>query len=178
MALYMGPSSSFGFSNSPLQGGQPPRVQGQPVQNMPSPVASQTLPTGPAPVPTAPTLGKNVLGAGAVRATGPSKGYDPAYLQNLATSIGGLFSNSQQGGNVMRINPLGDLKEISPGSGIGGTDPTQGIPLTWLQQALNGGGFSFGQPETPNTPAKPKTPVIAGSGGGGRTGSGRLKSEL
>lgn len=177
MALYMGPSSNFGFGSSPLQGGQPPRAV-LPTQGMPSPIASKTVPGPLPPLPGSDAAAQtppNVLGAGAVRASGPSQGYDASYLQNLATAIGGLFSNSKQGGNVMNINPLGDLSEISPNSGIGGNAPTQGLPLTWLQRALNGGGFSFTQPAqkptTPSHPVRPRPP-IGRTGGYGRIGGG------
>jgi hypothetical protein len=121
---------------------------------------TQPIDTGSAP---APASGPpNVAGPGAIRPTGPSGGYDPAYLQNLATSIGSLFA--RPGGNLS-FNPLGNLSEISPSSGIGGTAPTAGEPLTWLQQALNGLAFMF-QPSVSST----QTP--AGNGGGGGTGNG------
>jgi hypothetical protein len=106
----------------------------------------------------------NVLGAQAVRATGDPKGYDPSYLQNLATAIGGLFSRPQ--GNLS-LNPLGNLSEISPPSGMGGNAPLPGLPSTWLQDALNGLGFSFGTPTFSTT-----TPGGINSGGGGDSGGG------
>jgi hypothetical protein len=99
--------------------------------------------TPPAAGPTPP----NVLSPMAVRASGPSQGFDPGYLQNLATAIGGLFSNQKQGGNVMNVNPMGNLSDISPNSNVGGNSPTLGLPQTWLQQALSGGGFAY--PGTP-----------------------------
>lgn len=177
MALYMGQSNPLGFGGgTPLQGGNPPRAI-QPTQGMPSPIARKTVGPGtalpPLPGSDAAMAPPNVLGAEAVRATGPSQGYDSSYLQNLATAIGGLFSNSKQGGNVMNINPLGDLSEISPNSGMEGNAPTQGLPLTWLQKALNGGGFSFAQPSqkpaTPHGPVRPRPPIdrSGGSGSGG-----------
>jgi hypothetical protein len=164
MALYMGPSSNFGYGGAPAMGGQPPRAPGigvQPTQQFSSPVASKTVPTGgaSAAAPTRP-LPPNVLGPEAVRSSAPSgslNSYDAPYLQNLASAIGGLFTN-RQGGNTMNLNPLGNLSEISPGSGIGGNAPTQGLPLTWLQQALNGGGFSTPQPAAPTV--KPKAPQV------------------
>lgn len=103
--------------------------------------------------PTAPAAGP-VLGQQAVRPTGPSSGFDSQYLQNLATAIGGLFSNPQ-GGQATNFNPLGNLQEISPSSGIGGTAPTLGEPLTWLQKALTGGSFSY----APQTQAISGTPA-------------------
>ena len=114
------------------------------------------------PVPTPP----NVLPPGAVRPTGSAKGYDPSYLQNLATAIGGLFS--RPGGNL-NFNPLGNLSEISPPSGMGGTAPLPGLPSTWLQDALNGLGFSFGIPAYSTTGPGA---IGGGGGGGGNDGGG------
>jgi hypothetical protein len=108
----------------------------------------------------APTGQPNVLGAQSIRATGDPKGYDPSYLQNLATSIGALFARPQ--GN-MNFNPLGNLSEVSPPSGQMGNAPGFGEPLTWLQQALNGLGFSWALP----TPAPPDTSQNGSGGGGG-----------
>jgi hypothetical protein len=112
-----------------------------------------------------PAAGPNVLGAQAVRATGPSQGFDPAYLQNLATAIGGLFSGGKNG--VMNVDPLGNLSEISGSSGQEGNAPQAGLPMTWLQQALNGLGFNFAPQAT--TPTAPTVGSIGGarSGGGG-----------
>lgn len=137
--LYMG-RSMMGY---PPQTGIP-----QPGHETPQPAAAA-----------APIAPPNQLQSVATRASGPTKGYDPSYLQNLATSIGGLFSGNTQGG-VQNINPLGNLSEISPSSGIGGNAPTQGLPLTWLQQALNGGGFSSPAASTPVTTVKPKAPIV------------------
>jgi hypothetical protein len=119
-----------------------------------------------APVASTAALPGNVLPAQAVRAVGPTKGYDPAYLQNLATAIGGLFSN--RSGKPMNINPLGNLSEISPSSGMEGNAPLPSLPSTWLQDALNGLGFSF----TPKSSATPTRPVTSGGtdNGGGRGG--------
>ena len=150
MALYMGPSSNFGY-----QGGQPPRATwGTPTQPLNGGGASKTVATPPS----------NTLAAEAIRASGPSQGYDPNYLQNMASSIGSLFSNP--GGGTMNVNPLGNLSDISPPSQMEGNAPSPGLPLTWLQQALNGGGFSFAQPTT----VKPKAPTIGSTGGGGGGG--------
>jgi hypothetical protein len=109
----------------------------------------------------------SVLGAQTIRPTGPSQGYDPGYLQNLATSIGALFARPQ--GNLS-FNPLGNLSEVSPASGIGGTAPGLGAPLTWLQQALNGLGFSFGSPATAPPVTSGKS---VGDNGGADTGGKR-----
>jgi hypothetical protein len=127
MALYMGPSGG----NSPFWGGQPPQNPNGPF-----------TPAGPVPPP-------NVLAPDAVRATGPSQGFDAAYLQNLASSIGNLFARPQ--GNLS-FNPLGNLSDISSPSSMGGTTPSPGLPLTMLQNALNGLGFSY-------TPSAPPTPT-------------------
>lgn len=94
-----------------------------------------------------------VLGQQAVRPVGPSSGFDSQYLQNLATAIGGLFGN-QQGGQATNFNPLGNLQEISPSSGIGGTAPTLGEPMTWLQKALGGQPFSYA-PQTQSVSGTP-----------------------
>src|ERR1700688_1188340 len=143
MALYMGPSSNFGYQgDSGVQGGNPPRAMFG-AKPMNGGGQSQTVSTGPnaPPVQSAPP---NTLAAQAIRASGPSQGYDPNYLQNMASSIGSLFSSP--GGAQMNVNPLGNLSDISPPSQMEGNAPSQGLPPTWLQQALNGGGFQFGQP--------------------------------
>jgi hypothetical protein len=158
--LYMGRGGLDGLFGSvkpiitgPDQGATP---IGKPRQPIGKPIV--TGPYGTGGVPPAPTAPPgSVLPAQSVTASGPSKGYDPAFLQNLATSIGGLFARPQ--GNLS-FNPLGNLSEISPTSGIGGSAPTFGEPLTWLQQALNGLGFSW-QP-----PAPPTVPGIGSNGGG------------
>src|SRR5712664_393836 len=112
-----------------------------------------------------PALPPNVVGPQATRASGPSAGYDPSYLQNLSTFIGSLFAKPAGAGNVTSFNPLGNLNEVSPPSGQTGNAAGFGAPLTWLQQALNGGGFSFGAPASTATPARPiREPV--GRGGG------------
>jgi hypothetical protein len=106
----------------------------------------------------------SVLPSQAVRASGDSKGFDPAYLQNLATAIGGLFSGGKNG--VMNLNPLGNLSEISGPSGQEGNAPQAGLPMTWLQQALNGLGFNFAPP------APPTVGTIGNRGGAGSVGGG------
>jgi hypothetical protein len=124
----------------------------------------------PAATPAMPAPG-SVLGAQAIRPTGDAKGYDPSYLQNLATAIGGLFSRPQ--GNL-NFNPLGNLSEISPSSGIGGNAPLPGLPSTWLQDALNGLGFSFAPPAPP---ASTRPANRGGGNGGGGRGPGRMLNE-
>lgn len=109
-----------------------------------------------------PTPG-NPLGAQAVRATGPTSGFDPSYLQNLATSAGGLFSHAP---GQLAFNPLGNLGEISPGSGAQGNAPGYGLPQTWLQQALL--NQNFGIPQTPPATPKPQkinNPYFTATGG-------------
>lgn len=114
--------------------------------------------------------GPNVLGAQAVRPTGPSAGFDPSYLQNLATAIGGLFSRPQ--GNLS-FNPLGNLSEISPPTGFG-TAPVPGLPNTMLQDAINGLSFMFQPPAPPSTSGS----SFVGSGGGGGGDNGGRRSPL
>jgi hypothetical protein len=182
--LYMGPSSAFGGAfgamPGPAQNGTPPNggMRGM-VPGSPPTQGSTSTPAGKGlwgsqpittPQQTTPIQpwGANSIGPQAVRATGPSQGYDASYLQNLATAIGGLFSNPQ-GGNVMNVNPLGNLAEISPTSGQLGNAPQPGLPQTWLQQALAGLGFGY----TPSTPPNqsivnnpPRVGSIGGNGGG------------
>jgi len=161
-ALYMGPSSAFGgvFGKPPIKPPQPPIPIG-PQFDGGGKNPNDPLPTGPP---------GSVLGAQAIRASGPSKGFDASYLQNLATAIGGLFSGNKTG-NTTSFNPLGDLSEISGPSGMEGNAPSPGLPLTWLQQALNGLGFSFTSP-TP-MPAGPANPAGGDDGGDGNNRRGR-----
>jgi hypothetical protein len=175
--LYMGRGGLEGlFGNPSYSGvalGQPPMPGPQPTPPNPNP--PQPTPSAPpspmpgaAPVTPPPSLPPNVLSAQTIRPTGASQGYDPSYLQNLATSIGALFSRPQ--GNLS-FNPLGNLGEISPSSGIGGNAPGYGAPLTWLQDALNGLGFSFGPPAPP-VPTGLGTGIGGAGGGGGEGGRG------
>ncbi len=159
MALYMGPSSNFGYKGD-AGGGNPPRaIWGQPMNGAgQSKTVSTGAPASPAAAP------PNTLAAQAIRASGPSQGYDPNYLQNMASSIGSLFSSP--GGGTVNVNPLGDLSDISPPSQMEGNAPSPGLPLTWLQRALNGGGFSFAQPTTV-TPTAPTVGSVGSRGGGG-----------
>lgn len=171
--LYMGPSSSFAgafgkpgtprfnFGAPDVQiGANPDAPREGPVGNTPLVPQYSGLPAQTS-VPTKPG---NVLGPQAIRASGPSQGFDPSYLQNLATAIGGLFSGNRTG-NTTSFNPLGNLSEISGSSGMEGNAPQQGLPLTWLQQALNGLGFNW-QPSAPPAP-----PRIGGGGVGGGGGN-------
>ena len=169
MAMYMGSPNIMGFGG---QQQRPPYAPGRP-----QPIGPEPKPVGtPRPDPTQPGLPQpspaqppgNVLQPESVRATGPTQGFDPSYLQNLATAIGGLFSNKQQGGNTMNVNPLGNLSEISPPSGIGGNAPTLGEPMTWLQNAINGGGFAYNTPAASPTPVNGSPQVVAQQPNGGR----------
>jgi hypothetical protein len=190
------PPYSPGVLPGPAQSGTPPTggmpsgvggmVPGSPLTSAttnPSPIQGKYNPSTPiasTPPPQTPyqPWGANTLAPTAVRASGPSQGFDPAYLQNLATSIGGLFANNQ-GGNTMNINPLGNLGEISGPSGQMGNAPQQGLPQTWLQQALAGLGFGFTPQATTVTPTAPTVGSV-GNGGGGAGGprGGGIRAQL
>jgi hypothetical protein len=195
--MYLGNSSAFGnaFGKPPLPGppqtGTPPIGEPQPGQGMvpgapPTSATTNPVPgkfnpptpitSTPPPQPPYQPWGANTAAPTAVRPTGPTQGFDPSYLQNLATSIGGLFANNQ-GGNTMNINPLGNLGEISGPSGQMGNAPQQGLPQTWLQQALAGLGFNFGPPPPTATSVTPTAPTVGSVGGGGGAGRG-VRSQL
>jgi hypothetical protein len=144
-----------GGGGSQLQNPPPVAPTGHPI------TAGTVTPSGVSGVSSA-APGPNVLGARSVTASGPSQGYDPSYLQNLATSIGALFTGGNQQGNNTSFNPLGNLSEISPTSSMGGNAPQQGLPQSWLQQALNGLGFSFGTPQAASSIA-PVAPTVGGT---------------
>lgn len=113
---------------------------------------------------TVPASSPNVLGPQSIRPTGPSGGFDPQYLQNLATAIGGLFSRP---GGSLNFNPLGNLSDIkSPGLGVGNA-PLPGLPSTMLQDAINGLAFMFNQPSASTGGGSP-----SGGGGGDRNNNG------
>jgi len=142
-ALYLGNAGMMGTPNiSPTPAGPSPVKPGVEAQ-----------PSG---------IPPNQVQPIATRASGPSAGYDPSYLQNLASFIGSLFAGPSSG-NTTSFNPLGNLSEVSPPGGQTGNAAGAGAPMTWLQQALSGGGFGF----TP-TPA----PATAGSGVGVGSGFG------
>jgi len=168
--LYMGRGGMDGlFGGSPMPGPMPEfrPPSGSPARPVPQPPIRPGIET---PQPGSPaSIPPNVLPAQAVRPTGPSSGYDPSYLQNLATSIGGLFSRPK--GNLS-FNPLGDLSEISPASGQMGNAPLAGEPSTWLQDALNGIAFMF-KPPTPPVVHPPRPTGPFGGGGGNDGGGGR-----
>lgn len=144
MAMYMSSNPYAGMfgggsaPSNPLRPGQENPVQSAPPKATPTPPIRPGQ-ENPQPSSPAATQPPNVLGPGAVRPSGPSQGFDPQYLQNLATAIGGQFSRPQ--GNL-NFNPLGNLSDISGPSGL---------PSTWLQDALNGLGFAF-QPPAPAAP--------------------------
>ena len=162
--MYIGaaPTNPIGAIFSRQDGTPPTNIR---PEKAPPPTGGPTAPIFPAPKPIIPqpvkesplpaiwqSLPANALTAQAVRPSGPSQGYDPSYLQNLATSIGGLFSRPQ--GNLS-FNPLGNLNEVSPSSGMEGNAPLTGAPSTWLQDALNGLGFTYTAPA-------PKPPIRTG----------------
>lgn len=127
--------------------------------NMPS-----VIPPSPAPT----RSPGSVLPAQSLRASGPSQGFDPQYLQNLTTAIGGLFSRPQ--GNLS-FNPLGNLSDISsPGLGFGNA-PLPGLPSTMLQDAINGLAFMFNQPQASGGGGG--NPILGNNGDGGNRGGGR-----
>lgn len=145
-----GPSNPGGLAGSPRL---PMPFNGSPKV----PVSRFGQPPVPTPAPATPTPA-NTLPAQTVRPTGPSQGFDPGYLQNLATAIGGLFSRPQ--GNLS-FNPLGNLSDVaSPGLGFGNA-ALPGLPLTLLQDAINNLAFIFNQP-----------PASTGGGGGSTVGGG------
>lgn len=148
-AMYMGSGAMPGFpaSSAPTA----------PIRPVNEPAVGGNQPAPPPP--------PNQVGPIATRPSGSSGGYDASYLQNLAGFIGSLFSKPAGTGNVTSFNPLGNLNEVSPPSGEMGNAPGAGAPLTWLQQALNGGGFSFGSP-TPATGTTAQRGPAAGGGGG------------
>lgn len=168
--FYMGSPQGFGaqfgdagrtggWGSNPIQGGTP-GWGGMPTPTTPRPpirpgekppvAAPQAAPPG------------SVLGAQAIRATGPTQGFDASYLQNLATSIGGLFSRPQ--GNLS-FNPLGDLSDIKSMPTGFGNAPEAGLPSTMMQDALTGGGFSFKPPAPIPTKKPPRDPGEGGRGG-------------
>jgi hypothetical protein len=149
--MYIGGGGTNPISTifAPKDGNPPTNLQPQAAL----PVGTgRTNPLLPAPAKPQVVPPQSILGAEAVRPTGDAQGYDRSYLQNLATSIGGLFSRPQ--GNLS-FNPLGNLNEVSPSSGMEGNAPLPGAPSTWLQDALNGLGFTY-------TPPAPKPPVRTG----------------
>ena len=177
--MYMGRGGLdglFGNSSGPIT--HPVTNGAPPINRIGTPGVPGGGSVGPVPAPGGPFTGSgtsasppspppgSVLGAQGVRATGDPKGYDPSYLQNLATAIGGLFSHS---GN-MSLNPLGNLSEVSQPSGQIGNAPAPGAPMTWLQQALNGLGFSW-PPKPPNLPDVNRR--VGGNSGAGDNGRGR-----
>src|SRR5208282_1616924 len=85
------------------------------------------------------------------RPTGPSSGYDPAYLQNLVTYGAGQFQQPSGGFN---FNPT----QISsfPGAPTGGGNaPIAGMPNTLLGAAQGGQPFSWNAPSGQQTTAAP-----------------------
>lgn len=105
--------------------------------------------------------------AQAIRPIGDTKGYDPNYLQNLATYMGGIFKRPQQNG-PMQFNPLGDLKDIPGAQPLGGgTAPLFGLPQTLLQFAQS--GIPTGSSAPAGIAAPPGVPPSAGMVSGDRS---------
>lgn len=152
-AMYLG---SSGMMNSGLPGVNPSPAPTAPIRtaNEPALGGMQVPP--------------NEVGPQAVRASGPSAGYDPSYLQNLSSFIGSLFAKPAGGGNTTSFNPLGNLNDISPPGEQIGNAPNAGSPMTWLQQALNGGGFSFTSPAPAASTHPIRQPIGTGDGNRGR----------
>jgi hypothetical protein len=116
-------------------GMQSPVMPQRPSIGSQAPPQYNTMP-GVAPVQNG-SQNSTVMGGGAqnqVRATGPTAGFDPSYLQNLATSDAGAFSRPSGG---LAFNPLGNLTGL-PGQGVsgGGNAPVPGMPQGMLTQAL------------------------------------------
>lgn len=154
-AMYMGSGAMPGFPS--------PATPTAPIRQVNEPAAGGLQ------------IPPNEVGPQAVRASGSGGGYDASYLGNLASFIGSLFSKPAGAGNVTSFDPLGKLNEVSQPSGQIGNDAGFGAPMTWLQQALNGGGFSF----KPAPPAATNPPVQRGpSGGGGGIGRGPRQNLL
>lgn len=112
-----------------------------PAKPQPRPVA----PSAPQPAPSSTTLN-----ATANRATGPTGGFDPAYLQNLVTYGAGQF---QQPSGGFRFNPT-DLSTFPGAPTGGGNAPVLGMPNALLAQAQGGQPFSWNAPPAP-VPANP-----------------------
>jgi hypothetical protein len=123
------------------------------------------------------TSKNNVVGAQGVRAEGPSQGFDPQYLQNLATSDAGNFARPA-GASAVSFNPLGNLADItkllmsfgnpSPMLGFGNA-PLPGLPQNMLQMAqiFNPTALGTNAPPTPadSSGKDPNEPRDKGRGG-------------
>ena len=159
---YMGSPSALGsaFAGGGQQGGTQPIGQpSQPIQSGPGGMAAGAPPPAPPPAQKTPP---NVLKAQDVRAPGPSQGYDPQYLQNLATTIGGMFQRPGVSGNL-QLNPLGNLSTLTSNPQGFGNAPLPGLPNTLLGGALaNTNNFRYYAPATPavaSTVPKVNTPT-------------------
>jgi hypothetical protein len=122
------------------------------MMGAPAKGSSPYLPLAPAkPKPTAPAApppSSTTLAATANRPTGPSAGYDPAYLQNLMSYSAGQF---QQPSGGFRFNPT-DVNTFPGAPTGGGSAPVLGMPNTLLGQAQGGQPFSWNAPSTPIAP--------------------------
>ena len=109
-----------------------------------------------------PSAPAGYAGAGAIRPTGPSSGFDPSYLQNLATNEGQLFARPSTG---LSFNPLGNLGDVAGTPNLGGGNaPGQGLAPTYLQNALAANPFFTPQA----APAGTATPIAPPKGVGGQ----------
>lgn len=165
-------SNPVGVTN-PWRPGQENPQPGRPTAPQGSNPTNPLMPGQETPQPNSPAASQppNMLGPQAIRPTGPSQGFDPAYLQNLVTTIGGLFSRPQ--GNL-NFNPLGNLSDVSSqGTGFGNS-PVPGLPNTMLQDALNGMGFAFPQAAS----VAPTAPNAGNHGNNGINRNPRLVNQL
>jgi hypothetical protein len=117
---------------SPARAGSPylPTSPIKPAPERPNAPASTSAPT-------------STLAAVGNRATGPSSGYDPAYLQNLVTYGAGQFQQPSGGFN---FNPT-NINTFPGAPTGGGNAPVLGMPNTLLSQAQGGQAFSWMPPE-------------------------------
>lgn len=147
LSSFGSPTIGVGVNPSPYQG---PRPIGSPIRTPQAAPSAQNPPTpfqgtdfGWGQPSNVDTSKGGTIEAQGVRATGPSQGYDPSYLQNLATSAGGNFARPA-GQSAVSVDPLGNLSDItkllmsfgnpSPMQGFGNA-PTPGLPQNLLQLA-------------------------------------------
>lgn len=162
--LQQGMTSMFGRSPNPSQ---PPQPTG-PFQESQGPVLNPANPTFGRVNPGQPLgpFGMNGAAPGggtAVRPTGPSHGFDSSYLQNLATSTGGMFA-PQQGSNLVQFNPLGNLTDINTNPLGFGNAPLAGLPTSYLQQAQQTMPTPPSPTAAPPAPAAQANPFQLGQG--------------
>lgn len=151
------PSGGTGTINAPPVGNHvfqqptpPPVVQGGTGQGGPTPGSPMGWPT----------MGTS---QNQVINSNQSSGFDPSYMQNLATSQGGLFQRPQGG---LSFNPLGNLTDMAGTQMTGGGNAQiPGLPQTYLQAAL-AANPTFAYQQQPTGQARPQTPnLFSGMGG-------------